>query len=79
MVYVGSLTVPAHNIWADAAIALGKQKYPGLKRSPTSYPVSEDQNAARQTAAGRHHRPPEHQGFPDLRQPGRTRRRAGGS
>lgn len=49
-VFVGSLTVPAHNIWADAAIALAEKKYPGLKKIATRYPVSEDQNAARQTA-----------------------------
>lgn len=50
VVFVGSLTVPAHNIWADAAIALGKQKYPGLRQVADRYPVSEDQNAARQAA-----------------------------
>ena len=31
VIYVGSLTVPAHNIWADAAIKLAKEKYPKLK------------------------------------------------
>jgi simple sugar transport system substrate-binding protein len=50
VVFVGSLTVPAHNIWADAAIARGKEKYPGLKQVADRYPVSEDQNAARQAA-----------------------------
>jgi simple sugar transport system substrate-binding protein len=30
-VFVGSLTVPAHNIWADAAIVLAEKKYPGLE------------------------------------------------
>ena len=50
VVYVGSLTVPAHNIWADAAIALAKQKYPGLKMVADRFPVSEDQNLARQTS-----------------------------
>lgn len=49
VVYVGSLTVPAHNIWADAAIALAKKKYPGLKMVADRYPASEDQNLARQT------------------------------
>jgi len=49
-VFVGSLTVPAHNIWADAAIARAKEKYPGLEQIATRYPVAEDQNAARQTA-----------------------------
>jgi simple sugar transport system substrate-binding protein len=50
VVFVGSLTVPAHNIWADAAIARGQDKYPGLKQVADRYPVSEDQNAARQAA-----------------------------
>jgi simple sugar transport system substrate-binding protein len=50
VVFVGSLTVPAHNIWADAAIALAKKKYPGLQQVADRYPVSEDQNAARQAA-----------------------------
>ena len=49
-VFVGSLTVPAHNIWADAAIARATEKYPGLVQIATRYPVAEDQNAARQTA-----------------------------
>jgi simple sugar transport system substrate-binding protein len=48
VIYVGSLTVPAHNIWADAAIKLAKEKYPKLKLDADRFPVSEDQNAARQ-------------------------------
>lgn len=48
VVFVGSLTVPAHNIWADAAIAYAKANYPNLKMVGSKYPVSEDQNAARQ-------------------------------
>jgi simple sugar transport system substrate-binding protein len=48
VVYVGSLTVPAHNLWADAALKLGKEKYPDLKLVADRFPVSEDQNAARQ-------------------------------
>ncbi len=49
-IFVGSLTVPAHNIWADAALAKAKQAYPGLKPVADRYPVSEDQSAAHQTA-----------------------------
>jgi simple sugar transport system substrate-binding protein len=30
-VFVGSLTTPLHNIWADAAIAYDKAKYPNMK------------------------------------------------
>lgn len=47
-VYVGSLTVPAHNIWADAAIARQKAKYPNMTMVDTKFPVSEDRNASRQ-------------------------------
>lgn len=47
-IFVGSLTVPAHNIWADAAIAYAKKNYPGLKLVASKFPVSEDRNAARQ-------------------------------
>jgi len=50
VVFVGSLTVPAHNIWADAALELAKKKYPGLKEVAKRFPASEDQNLARQTA-----------------------------
>jgi simple sugar transport system substrate-binding protein len=50
VIYVGSLTVPAHNIWADAALELAKTKYPGLVQVADRYPVAEDQNAARQAA-----------------------------
>ncbi|MGI5173299.1 autoinducer 2 ABC transporter substrate-binding protein [Treponema sp. OMZ 840] len=47
-IYVGSLTVPAHNIWADAAIALAKKKYPKLVMVDSKFPVAEDRNASRQ-------------------------------
>lgn len=50
VIYVGSLTVPAHNIWADAALARAKEKYPNLAQVSNRYPVSEDQSAAHQTA-----------------------------
>jgi simple sugar transport system substrate-binding protein len=47
-IFVGSLTVPAHNIWADAAIAFAQKNYPNLKLVADRFPVSEDRNAARQ-------------------------------
>ena len=47
-VFVGSLTVPAHNIWADAAIAYQKNKYPGLTLVADRFPASENRNDARQ-------------------------------
>ena len=79
VIFVGSLTVPAHNIWADAAVALARRKYPGLQEVANRFPASEDQNAGPPDRAGRHHRPPEHQGLPDLRLPGRPGRRPGGA
>ncbi len=47
-IYVGSLTVPAHNTWADAAIKQMKEKYPDMKLVSDKFPVSEDRNASRQ-------------------------------
>jgi simple sugar transport system substrate-binding protein len=49
-VYVGSFTRPDHNTWADAAVALARQKYPGLKLVGERFPVSEDAGLARETA-----------------------------
>lgn len=50
VIYVGSLTVPAHNIWADSALELAEEEYPGLELVADRYPVAEDQNQSRQTA-----------------------------
>jgi simple sugar transport system substrate-binding protein len=47
-VFVGGLTVPAHNIWADASIAYAKKKFPGLKLVTDRIPCSEDQALSRQ-------------------------------
>ncbi|MGE5605562.1 MAG: autoinducer 2 ABC transporter substrate-binding protein [Bacteroidota bacterium] len=49
-IFVGSLTVPAHNIWADAALKYAKEKYPNIIQVADRYPVSEDQSQAHQTA-----------------------------
>jgi simple sugar transport system substrate-binding protein len=49
-VYVGSLTVPAHNMWADAALAYAKTKYPNLKVVADRFPVAEDIEASRKQA-----------------------------
>ena len=40
-VFVGGLTVPTHNQWADFAIAYQKQKYPGLKLVTDRIPCAE--------------------------------------
>ncbi len=40
-VYVGSLTVPLHNAWADAAIAYQKKKYPQMQQVADRFGVAE--------------------------------------
>lgn len=49
-VFVGSLTVPLHNAWADAAIAYLKANYPDMKLVGDRYGVAEDVDASRRTA-----------------------------
>jgi len=50
VVYVGSLTVPLHNLWADFAIAYLKQKYPGMTLVGDRYGVAESVDDSRKTA-----------------------------
>ncbi len=50
IVYVGSLTVPLHNKWADAAIALQKQKYPKMKLVADRFGVAESVDESYKTA-----------------------------
>ena len=38
VVYVGTLTTPGHNQWADAAIAYQKAHYPKMKRAADRFP-----------------------------------------
>lgn len=49
-VYVGSLTVPLHNAWADAGIAYLKAKYPQMKVIGERYGVAENVDDSRKTA-----------------------------
>jgi simple sugar transport system substrate-binding protein len=49
-VFVGSLTVPLHNAWADAAIAYLKAKYPDMKLTGDRYGVAENVDDSRKTA-----------------------------
>jgi simple sugar transport system substrate-binding protein len=49
-VYVGSLTVPLHNAWADAAIAYLKVHYPDMKPVGDRYGVAENVDDSRKTA-----------------------------
>lgn len=48
VVFVGSLTVPLHNLWADEGIKYAAEKYPNLKQVTERLPVGEDQELARQ-------------------------------
>jgi len=47
-VFVGGLTVPLHNFWADTGIAYAQEKYPNLKLVTERIPCGEDQELARQ-------------------------------
>jgi simple sugar transport system substrate-binding protein len=49
-VFVGSLTVPLHNAWADAAIAYLKANDPDMELVGDRYGVAENVDASRQTA-----------------------------
>ncbi|WP_316860763.1 substrate-binding domain-containing protein [uncultured Cohaesibacter sp.] len=49
-VYVGSLTVPLHNAWADAAIAWMKANRPDLELVGERYGVAENVDDSRSTA-----------------------------
>jgi simple sugar transport system substrate-binding protein len=49
-VFVGSLTVPLHNAWADAAIAYIKANAPGMTLIGDRYGVAENVDQSRSTA-----------------------------
>jgi len=49
-VFVGSLTVPLHNAWADAAIEYLKKNHPDMKLVGERYGVAEDVDKSRSTA-----------------------------
>jgi simple sugar transport system substrate-binding protein len=49
-VFVGSLTVPLHNAWANAAIKYIKANNPGMHLIGDRYGVAEDVDASRSTA-----------------------------
>ena len=49
-VFVGGLTVPLHNAWADAAIAYIKANAPGMKQAGDRYGVAENVDQSRSTA-----------------------------
>jgi simple sugar transport system substrate-binding protein len=47
-IFVGSLTVPLHNLWADEGIKHAEAKYPDLKLVTERIPCGEDQELSRQ-------------------------------
>ncbi|HAF62048.1 MAG TPA: LacI family transcriptional regulator [Anaerolineaceae bacterium] len=47
-IFVGGLTVPLHNFWADTGIAYAQEKYPNLTLVTERIPCGEDQELARQ-------------------------------
>jgi len=49
-VFVGSLTVPLHNAWADAANAYMAENYPDIKLVGERYGVAENVDESRKTA-----------------------------
>ena len=50
VVYVGSLTVPLHNLWADMAIAHLKKNYPDMQMVGDRYGVAESVDESHKTA-----------------------------
>jgi simple sugar transport system substrate-binding protein len=47
-IFVGSLTAPTHNLWADAATAYAAIQYPDLHLVTQRIPFGDDQETARQ-------------------------------
>ncbi|MBO0903768.1 autoinducer 2 ABC transporter substrate-binding protein [Jiella sp. MQZ13P-4] len=62
-VFVGSLTVPLHNAWADAAIAYLKKNNPEMELVGDRYGVAEDVDASRRTALDLMRAHPDLKGF----------------
>jgi simple sugar transport system substrate-binding protein len=48
-IFVGGLTVPLHNLWADEGIAYAAENYPNLELVTERIPCGEDQELSRQT------------------------------
>ena len=49
VVYVGTLTTPLHNKWADAAIAYQKAHYPNMKLAASRFPGADETDTALRT------------------------------
>ena len=63
VVYVGGLTVTLHNVWADAAVALQKAKYPKMQQVGDRYGVSNSVEDSQKTAADVMRANPDLKGF----------------
>lgn len=50
IIYVGSLTVPLHNKWADVSIELAKKKYPNMELVADRFGVAESLDDSYKTA-----------------------------
>ena len=75
VVFVGSLTVPLHNPWADVAIAYIQKNYPDMTMIGDRYGVAEDADNSRNTAVDVIAANPDLEGLPRFWQPGSDRRR----
>lgn len=47
-VYVGSLTVPQHNLWADVGLEMIREEYPNMELVTERIPCGEDANLSKQ-------------------------------
>jgi simple sugar transport system substrate-binding protein len=47
-IFVGSLTVPLHNLWADIGLKMVEEKYPNMKLVTERIPCGEDVNLSKQ-------------------------------
>lgn len=48
VIYVGTLTTPLHNKWADAAIAYQKEHYPNMKLATARFPGADEIDTSEQ-------------------------------
>lgn len=63
VLYVGGLTVTLHNVWADAAVALQKQKYPNMQQVGDRFGVSNSVDDSYKTAVDQMRAHPDLKGF----------------
>ena len=63
VVYVGGLTVALHNLWADYAVALQKQKYPKMQQVGDRFGVSNSVEDSYKTAIDQMQANPDLKGY----------------